>query len=62
LIGMVERDGLTLVPLELYFVRGRAKIQLAVARGKKAHDKRETLKRRIADRETARAMSWRGKR
>jgi SsrA-binding protein len=62
LIGMVERDGLTLVPLELYFLRGRAKIQLAVARGKKAHDKRETLKRRIADRETARAMSWRGKR
>jgi SsrA-binding protein len=62
LIGLVEREGLTLVPLELYFARGRAKIQLAVARGKKAHDKRETLKRRIADRETARALSWRGKR
>lgn len=62
LIGQVERDGLTLVPLELYFVRGRAKLTLGLARGKKAHDKRETIKRRIADRETARAMSWRGRR
>ncbi len=62
LIGQVEREGLTLVPLELYFVRGRAKITLGLARGKKAHDKRETLKRRIADRETARALASRGKR
>jgi SsrA-binding protein len=62
LIGKVERDGLTLVPLELYFIRGRAKLQLAVARGKKAHDKRETLKRKIADRETARAIAWNRKR
>ncbi len=62
LIGQVEREGLTLVPLELYFVRGRAKLKLGLARGKKAHDKRETIKRRIADRETARALSWRGKR
>jgi SsrA-binding protein len=62
LIGRVEREGLTLVPLELYFRRGRAKIQLAVARGKKAHDKRETLKRKIADRETARAIAWNRKR
>jgi SsrA-binding protein len=62
LIGQVEREGLTLVPLELYFVRGKAKVKLGLARGKKAHDKRETIKRRIADRETARAMSWRGKR
>lgn len=61
LIGLIEREGLTLVPLELYFLRGKAKIQLAVGRGKKAHDKRETLKRRIADRETARALSWRGR-
>lgn len=62
LIGRVEREGLTLVPLELYFLRGRAKIQMAVARGKKAHDKRETLKRKIADRETARAIAWNRKR
>ncbi len=62
LIGSVERDGLTLVPLELYFRRGRAKIKLAVARGKKAHDKRETLKRRIAEREAAREVSVRRRR
>jgi SsrA-binding protein len=62
LIGSVERDGLTLVPLELYFRRGRAKIKLAVARGKKAHDKRETLKRRIAEREAAREISVRRRR
>lgn len=61
LIGAIERQGLTLVPLELYFVRGRAKVQLALARGKKDHDKRETLKRRIAERETARAAAWRGR-
>ena len=56
LIGAVEQQGLTLVPLDLHFTRGRAKVTLALARGKKLHDKRETLKRRIADREAARAM------
>lgn len=61
LIGAVQRDGLSLVGLELYFVRGRAKLQLALARGKKAHDKREDLKKRIADREVARAISRRGR-
>ncbi|HEY3935188.1 MAG TPA: SsrA-binding protein SmpB [Gemmatimonadales bacterium] len=61
LIGAVERQGLALIPLELYFVRGRAKLQLALARGKKAHDKREDLKRREADREVARAMAWKGR-
>lgn len=62
LIGSIEREGLTLVPLELYFVRGKAKVKLAVARGKKAHDKREAIKRRIADREAAREVSVRGRR
>ncbi len=57
LIGSVEQQGLTLVPLELYFRRGRAKIALALGRGKKQHDKREDLKRRIADREVARAVA-----
>ncbi len=57
LIGSVEQQGLTLVPLELYFSRGRAKIALALGRGKKQHDKREDLKRRIADREVARAVA-----
>jgi len=51
-----EEKGLTLVPLEIYFSRGYAKLQLAVARGKKLHDKRETLKRRQQDREARRAM------
>ena len=62
LIGATEQQGLTLVPLELYFKRGRAKVAIALARGKKQHDKREDLKRRIAERETARAVSIRGRR
>jgi len=57
LIGAVEQQGLTLVPLELYFLRGKAKIALALGRGKKQHDKREDIKRRIADREAARAVA-----
>lgn len=56
LIGAVERQGLTLVPLDLYFVRGRVKARLALVRGKQQHDKREDLKKRDADREIARAM------
>jgi SsrA-binding protein len=60
LVGMVESGGLTMVPLDLYFRRGRAKVTLALVRAKKAHDKREDLKRRIADREMARALSARG--
>ena len=55
LIGAVERQGLTLVPLELYFKNGVAKVALALAKGKKMHDKRETEKKRDADREMARA-------
>jgi len=57
LIGAVEQKGLTLVPLELYFRKGRAKVVLALGRGKKLHDKRETLKRRTAEREAARDVS-----
>src|SRR5829696_8463678 len=62
LIGAVEQRGLTLVPLELYFSNGRAKVTLALAKGKKQHDRREDIKRRIVDRETARAVSIRGRR
>jgi len=62
LIGAVEQQGLTLVPLELYFRNGRAKVTLALGRGKKLHDKRQDLKRRIAERETARAVSIKGRR
>ncbi len=56
LVGKVEEKGLTLVPLEIYFSGGRAKVSLAVARGRKLHDKREELKRRQQDREARRAM------
>lgn len=51
-----DEKGLTLVPLEIYFKRGYAKVLLAVARGKKLHDKRETLKRKQQEREAERAM------
>lgn len=56
LIGKVEEKGLTLVPLDLYFRRGRAKMTLALARGRQLHDKREKLKRQTQEREATRAM------
>ncbi len=58
--GKVEQKGLTLVPLKLYFVRGRAKLEIALARGKKLYDKRDALAERDAQREIARAMRDRG--
>ena len=59
--GAVERDGMTLVPLKLYFNdKGRAKIELALARGKKIHDKRETQKTRTWERERARLLREKG--
>jgi SsrA-binding protein len=54
LIGAVERQGLTLIPLELYFKNGVAKVALALAKGKKLHDKRDTERQRDAEREMAR--------
>ena len=61
LIGAVEREGMTLIPLKLYFnAKGRAKVELALARGKKLHDKRETEKRRSWDRERGRLLRQRG--
>lgn len=56
LIGAVERQGLTLVPLELYFKQGIAKVRLALGKGKKLHDKRETARQKDAEREMARAV------
>ena len=56
LIGLTREKGYNLIPLKLYFKNGRVKVELAVARGKKAFDKRETIKKREADREIARAM------
>ncbi len=61
LIGAVEQKGLTLVPLELYFRNGVAKVKLALGRGKKQHDRREDLRKRDAQREVARALSQRGR-
>jgi len=55
LIGAVERQGLTLVPLDLYFKRGKAKVTLALGKGKKLHDKRADERRRDDEREMARA-------
>jgi SsrA-binding protein len=56
LIGAVEREGLTLIPLELYFSNGRAKVALALGKGKKLHDKREDAKKREDERDMARAV------
>ena len=54
LIGSVEREGLTLIPLDLYFKQGKAKVTLALGKGKKLHDKRDDLRRRDDEREMAR--------
>jgi SsrA-binding protein len=56
LIGSVERKGYTIVPLELYWKHGRAKLQIGLAKGKKQHDKRATEKDRDWQRDKARAM------
>ena len=59
LIGAAEQKGLALVPLELYFLGRRAKVMLALGRGRKAHDRREEIKERDARREMARAVRHR---
>jgi SsrA-binding protein len=56
LVGAVERKGYTLVPLELYWKNGRAKLQVGLAKGKKQHDKRATEKDRDWEREKSRAL------
>ena len=61
MIGAVERKGMTLIPLSVYFTsRGRAKVELALARGKQTHDKRATIKERDWKRDKARLMRERG--
>ena len=55
--GKASQRGFTLVPLKLYFKNGRAKVELAVARGKALHDKRQAQKKADAQREIRRAMS-----
>jgi len=56
LVGAVERKGYALVPLDLHWTRGHAKIAIGLARGKKAYDKREDIKKRESDREMKRAL------
>lgn len=56
LAGKVQEKGLTLIPLKVYFKGPWAKVELALARGKRLHDKREAIKRREADREMQRAL------
>lgn len=62
LIGKTVEKGLTLVPTRMYFKNGKIKVGLALARGKEAHDKRETIRRREADRETRAAVKERSRR
>ena len=59
LTGRVVEKGLTLVPLQMYYKKGRVKVQLALVKGKQQHDKRETLRRREVDRETRAAVKAR---
>ncbi|MGZ3195721.1 MAG: SsrA-binding protein SmpB [Croceibacterium sp.] len=60
-VGAVERKGMTLIPLSVYFnSRGRAKVELALAKGKQTHDKRQTMKDRDWQRDKARLLRERG--
>ena len=59
LTGKTKERGLTLIPLKMYFKNGRAKVELGLARGKKLYDKRETLKRKVAQREVERSLKTR---
>lgn len=61
LIGKTREGGLTLVPLSLYFRDGKAKVEIALARGKRSYDKRQDLARRDAGREVARVLGRRAK-
>ena len=57
LIGRINQEGLTIVPTKLYFVKGKVKVQIAVAKGKKLYDKRQVKKTRDWNREKARILS-----
>ena len=57
MIGKIHQEGLTLVPTKLYFQKGKVKVQIAVGKGKKLHDKRQVKKSRDWSREKARILS-----
>jgi SsrA-binding protein len=61
LVGKIKEKGLSLVPLKIYFKNGLAKVEIGVGRGKKLHDKRETIKSRDTAREASREMRVRVK-
>ena len=61
LIGKIVEKGMTLVPTRMYFQNGYVKVAISLAKGKKAYDKRETIKRRDAERETRAAVKERGR-
>jgi SsrA-binding protein len=61
LIGMTQEQGVTLIPLTLYFKDGKAKVEIAVGRGKRAHDKRQDIAKREAKREIDRAARHRAR-
>ncbi len=61
LIGKTVEKGMTLVPVRMYFKNGRIKVAVSLAKGKQLHDKRETVRKREADRETRAAMKSRGR-
>jgi SsrA-binding protein len=61
LVGKIQDGNLTLMPLSLYFSEGKVKVELALARGKQAHDKRQDLARRDAQREVMRELGRRAK-
>ena len=54
LIGRINREGFTLIPTKIYFKKGKAKVEIAVAKGKKQYDKRQSLKKKDWNREKAR--------
>jgi len=55
LMGKVKERGFSLIPLKIYFAHGHAKVELALAKGKKLYDKRETLRRKVVEREVERS-------
>jgi len=60
--GKLAERGLTLIPLRLYFKRGRAKVELGLCRGKRRYDKRESIRRRETERDLQRTLRGRGRR
>jgi SsrA-binding protein len=61
LIGKITQKGFTLIPLKIYFVRGKAKVLIGLAKGKRAYDKRDTIKEKESKREVERAVKERNR-